>query len=100
MSECKSEVWRGDTWSEKREACGKPAKGTDANGTPLCGLHLRAYSNRVDKAAAQEAWQKRVDAVAKAFGVPVNGGFEPNGFVTLHINNAELLAERIARAKL
>ena len=90
-------------------ACGKPAKGTLADGTPACGLHIgaekRAASNRASRAregeAKQRAWSA-VEAVAerlRAVGIEASvassyGGY-PSG-LTLTLKAAEALIARLA----
>ena len=53
-TECKARIPE-DTWPVGR-ACGRPAKGTLADGKPACGIHLTAQRKRAQK---EEEYQHR-----------------------------------------
>ena len=65
----------GGTWAGGR-LCGKPAKGTLADGTPACGIHLATERKRIQRAEEyqlERAQQGRLLEAAKAACVNLSG---------------------------
>ncbi len=62
---------RSDKWHHREQSCSRPAKGNLANGTPACGLHLRAEQRR-DKTINESAdFECRAKALGAALGIVV-----------------------------
>lgn len=93
---CAVVVDRGDDWHRHEGPCGRKAKGTLADGTPACGVHLAVERRATEKASARLAWSARVDAVNEALGIHVIGWY-PGEPVKVALGDLERLAARLDR---
>ncbi len=60
---------RSGRWHSRELPCRRPAKGNLANGTPACGLHLRAENRRDKTLSEADAFERRVEAINAALGI-------------------------------
>lgn len=96
MQSCSVKVYRGDVWNGSHEACGKKAKGTLADGTPVCGTHLRVESEAKRRAGEKAEWDARIEAVNRALGIQAFG-WEVDRPLQVRLERLEELAEQLGR---
>lgn len=82
--------------------CGRPIKGQLADGTSVCGVHLRVERQKVEKDTAHDRRVARCKAVEARLHVGVSGyhfdhGYSDGGPVKIHLAALEGLAARLAK---
>lgn len=69
---CTVTVDRGDDWHSRLGPCGRKAKGTLADGTPACGIHLNRETAGLKRATARNEWNARVDQAEQALNIRIS----------------------------
>jgi hypothetical protein len=72
--------------------CGREVKGTLADGTPVCGIHLNAEKMRLTKEADRDLLIKRREAVTKALGILVTNSPCGDRYATVRLVDLEKMA--------